>query len=255
MYTTCYVTHNTIFKNRKCPAYQDSRRLDLSGMLKPPKSGRAVRNNNVEKRRAGSLLVPGASARPAVHEIWNSRRRASVFDQAAVLYRMIEGLVSPILHISAFVFLRRSPRDIELIAQVLELTNVVASVVGHGRQEHLIVETVVLLHKAFQVHQVLMAHAEHVTPDEIQMLEGVVLDAIDGVVATHIAHNVGGNMHVVALQAVDLPDEVIPFTAQHKVALHHEIVLVGMLLRELYQRFQRIGQPAVVAVEKAWQFI
>ena len=40
MYTTCYVTHNTIFKNRKCPAYQDSRRLDLSGMLKPPKSGR-----------------------------------------------------------------------------------------------------------------------------------------------------------------------------------------------------------------------
>ena len=168
---------------------------------------------------------------------------------------MIEGLVSPILHIFTFVFLRRSPRDIELIAQVLELADVVAPIVGHGRQKYLIVETVVLLHKPFQVQQVLVAHAEHVTPGEIQMLEGVGLDAIDGIVATHIAHNVGGYMHVVALQTVDLPDKVTPVTAQHEVALHHEVVLVGMLLRELYQRFQRIRQPAVVAVEKAWQFI
>ena len=168
---------------------------------------------------------------------------------------MIEGLVSPVLHVSAFVFLRWSIRDIELIAQILELTDVVASVVGHGRQEHLIVETVILLHKLFQVHQILVAHAEHVTPGEIQMLEGVVLDALYGVVATHIAHNVGGNMNVVALQTVDLPDEVSPVTAQHKVALHHEVMLVGMMLRELYQRFQRIGQPAVAAVEKVRQFI
>jgi len=53
MYTTCYVTHNTIFKNRKCPAYQDSRTLDLTGILKPPKSGKGrsypvSHNKNVE---------------------------------------------------------------------------------------------------------------------------------------------------------------------------------------------------------------
>ena len=54
MYTTCYVTHNTIFKNRKCPAYQDSRRLDLRGMLKPPKSGNMTKANACKGKKKSS---------------------------------------------------------------------------------------------------------------------------------------------------------------------------------------------------------
>lgn len=85
------------------------------------------------------------------------------------------------------------------------------------------------------------------------MLEAVVAEAIDVEMATNIAEAVGGDMDVVARQAVHLADEVAPFAAQHEVALHHEVVAVGMHLRKWYQRLQRIGQATVAAEEEARQ--